>query len=189
MPSWLVWRPARRRSCPIVPSSPRAGRFRDRTALRLRQQTERTVFRTIRQEQSAQKLLHLEDSDYVAEYQQRPWPAARPTAVHRPRAPRDVARAVSLLVEHAGHLLDGEMFELLTATQICGRRIPAYLDKAHPDLPPEESRRVYQRVKRRHSRALARLRPALANIRCPHFEDDLLCLSRKASESEEQTRR
>lgn len=157
----------------------------DRTAMRLRQRTARQVFRLVCAEQDELLLLRSAPPEDIEDSEEARWPETRPNGTPVPRNPIDTADAVSLLVEHAGDLLDGETFELVTATLICGRRITSYVDGALPDLDPGERRRAYQRIKRRHSRALARIRPALDHLRCPCGEVGGLCHCRDLDEPEE----
>ena len=162
---------------------------RDRTAMRLRQQTQRQVFQLVREDQRYQEVVRLA---YPVEFERvddAVWPEQRPNGKRGPRNPRDSAAAVSLLVEHADDVLDGQCFDLVTATSVCGRQISRYLDRVAPDLDGDERARVYQRIKRRHSRALARLRPALAHLACPRDGDDVLCPSRQANEPKEAPER
>ena len=162
---------------------------RDRTALHLRQMTAREVFRIVREDQRHQEIVRLTDPVVLERVDDPVWPEQRPNGQRGPRNPGDAVAAVSLLVEHAGDLLDGECFDLVTATSICGRQISRYLDRVAPDLDGDERARVYQRIKRRHSRALARLRPALAHLVCPHDEDDMLCQTRQTTEPKEAPER
>lgn len=159
----------------------------DRTAMRLRQRTRRQVFRVLCTEQDERELFRYAPPD-VEERDQVRWPEAKPSGEPPPRNPIDTADAVALLVEHAGDQLDGETFDLVTATLICGRRIGAYLDGAIPDLEGRERTRVYQRIKRRHSRALARIRPALEHLRCPGDVAAALCEGRDDESEEVATR-
>jgi len=161
----------------------------DRTAMRLRQRTERQVFRVVCAEQEELLLFRSGPPENLADSERARWPEFRHNGTPAPRNPIDTADAVALLVEHAGELLDGETFDLLTATLICGRRISSYLDGALPDLDARERRRVYQRIKRRHSRALARMRPALEHLRCPCGEPAGLCVCRDADQPEEVAER
>ena len=117
------------------------------------------------------------------------WPEVAGDGHRGPRNPKDAAAAVSLLVEHAAEVLDGEAFDLVTATAICGRKIPAFLRSVAPELNGDERVRVYQRIKRRHSRALAKVRPALAHLRCPQHGDALLCHCSQVSEPKEARER
>ena len=114
--------------------------------------------------------------------------ATAPNGHRGPRNPKDAATVVSLLVEHGGDILDGECFDLVTATSICGRRIPEYLERVAPELERKDRSREYQRIKRRHSRAVARLRPLLEHLRCPRGDADLLCPCRQESEPKEAPR-
>lgn len=162
---------------------------RDRTAMRLRQRTERRVFRLVREDQRRQEVMRLADPVELEWLDDPQWPE-QPGDDHRgPRNAKDAAAAVSLLVEHAADVLDGEAFDLMTATTICGRKIPAYLRSVAPDLEGDERTRIYQRIKRRHSRALAKVRPALAHLRCPQHGDALLCQCSQVSEPKEARER
>lgn len=161
----------------------------DRTAMRLRQGTERQVFRVVCAEQDELQLFRSAPPEDLADSDHARWPEARRNGKPLPRNPIDTADAVTMLVEHAGDLLDGETFDLVTATLICGRRITTYLDGVLPELDAHERRRVYQRIKRRHSRALARIRPALEHLRCPCGEAGGLCHCRDPDGPEEVAER
>lgn len=147
----------------------------DRTAMRLRQRTERLVFRVVCEEQDGRQVFRPTPPEDFEDVERTDWPETRPNGDGRPLNPGDAADAVSLLVEHAGRLLDGEAFDLVTATLICGHRIAAYVEAVLPDMTGDERRRLYQRIKRRHSRTLKRIRPALAHLRCPCGEALGLC--------------
>ncbi len=161
----------------------------DRTPMRLRQRTERQVFRVVCAEQDELLLFRSGPPEDLEDEEQVRWPEVRQNGTPAPRNPIDTADAVTMLVEHAGQLLDGETFDLVTATLICGRRITSYVDGALPDLDPGDRRRIYQRIKRRHSRALARIRPALEHLRCPCGEPAGLCHCRDDEEPEEVAER
>ena len=160
----------------------------DRIAMHLRQRTQRRVFRTLRADQRRQDVVLLADPEELERVETTEWPATVQDGHRGPRNPRDAATVVSLLVEHGGDILDGECFDLVTATSICGRRIPEYLERVAPNLKRADRSREYQRIKRRHSRAIARLRPVLDQLRCPHGEGDLLCQCRQESEPKEALR-
>jgi hypothetical protein len=161
----------------------------DRTAMRLRQRTERRVFRLVREDQRRQEVMRLADPVEFEWLDDPEWPEVSADSHRGPRNPKDAAAAVALLVEHAAEVLDGEAFDLVTATAICGRKIPAFLRRVAPELEGDERVRVYQRIKRRHSRALAKVRPALAHLRCPQDEGDSLCLFVEANEPKEARQR
>ena len=157
----------------------------DRIAMHLRQRTQRRVFRMLREDQRRQGVVLLADPEELERVEATEWPIAAPTGHRGPRNPSDAATVVSLLVEHGADILDGECFDLVTATSICGRRIPDYLQRVAPELDRDDRAREYQRIKRRHSRAIARLRPVLDHLRCPRGEGDLLCQCRRESEPKE----
>ena len=162
---------------------------RDRIAMHLRQRTQRRVFRMLREEQRRQNVVLLADPEEMERVEDPEWPASTPNGHHGPRNPIDAATVVSLLVEHGGDILDGECFDLVTATSICGKRIPDYLHRVAPNLERDDRAREYQRIKRRHSRAIARLRPVLDHLRCPQGEGDLLCHDRQESPPKEASPR
>jgi hypothetical protein len=62
-------------------------------------------------------------------------------------------------------LLSPDVLDMVAATTIYGRRLVEYVDAKHPELGESERRRVYGREKRRHARAIALLRKALAPLR------------------------
>ncbi len=150
-------------------------RHLDRTALRLRQRTERLVFQRVRREQRSLERQTSTSPEVFEELCQGGWPEVRDEGHPGPRNASDAADMISLLVELTGDSLDGETFDLLTATLVCGRRIPAFIERLHLGLSPEVRARVYQRIKRRHSRALQRLRPSLEGRACPRSVSPRLC--------------
>ena len=156
----------------------------DRTALRLRQRTERRVFRAVRHEQDERQLFRPVRPETFEELDRPQWPDVRDESHRGPRNAAEAADVISLLVECAGDMLDGETFDMVTATLVCGRRIPAFLDRLDPKLPPDERTKVYQRIKRRHSRALKRIRPLLEHLRCPCGDDEGLCRCRDPEQQE-----
>ena len=157
----------------------------DRTAMHLRQQTQRRVFRLVKEDQRYQQVVWLTDPVQFERQGEPEWPEQRANGHRGPRNAGDAAAAVSLLVEHASEILNGETFDLVTATRICGRKIPAFLRRVAPDLDEDERVRVYQRIKRRHSRALAKVRSALEHLRCPQDEDHMLCHCSHVNEPQE----
>jgi hypothetical protein len=160
----------------------------DRVAMHLRQRTQRRVFRCLREDQRRQDAVLLAVPEDLERVEATDWPATTPNGERGPQNPKDAASVVSLLVEHGGDILDGECFDLVTATSICGRRISEYLERGAPELARDDRPREYQRIKRRHSRAVARLRPLFEHLRCPHGDADLLCPCRQESEPKEASR-
>ena len=137
--------------------------WRDWTAVRLRQHTRRRVFKVLEAEQEAQRRVELAPPEALEDVAPPPVPEDRPR--RRPTNATDAADAVWFLVSFIGDRLDGETVDLLAATLVCGRSLPRFFAELLSDLPDEERRRTYQRVKRRHSRFVASLRPALTPLR------------------------
>ena len=157
----------------------------DRIAMWLRQQTQRQVFRILRSQQRHQRLIDLTAIDEVDLGDDPAWPEMSENAHYGPTNAKDAAEAVNALLEHAGEVIDAECFDLMTATLICGRRISNYVNRMLPDMKEDERQRFYQKIKRRHSRALARLRPELDHLRCPQPNGDALCHVGQSNEPKE----
>ena len=153
------------------------GSVQDRTALRLRQQTEKLVFRAVCDEQDRQELFRPIPNESLEDIEHDEWPEGKKSSVPEYLHPSDAAEAVSLLVEHVGPMLDGATFDMMTATLVCGQRIGGYLEAVFPQMPADERRRTYQRIKRRHSRTLKRIRSALSLLPCPYADSESLCVS------------
>ena len=142
-------------------------RHRDRTFMRLRQQTRRQVFRHLTEHRRQEDLLWPTEMEVLDDLGEPAWPETPGQApVERPE-PVELAAAVTLLVERAAGVLDGAGFDLVTATLVCGRRIQCYIQRTFPGLPPDQERRLYQSIKRRHSRAVGRLRGVMTAPRGP----------------------
>ena len=143
-------------------------RHLDRTFMRIRQLTRRQVFRHLAEHRRQEDLLWPTDLEVLEELGEPAWPEVPGQApVERPE-PVEFAAAVTLLVERAACVLDGVGFDLMTATLVCGRRIQCYIQRTFPGLAPDDERRLYQSIKRRHSRAMGRLRGVKAAPRGPH---------------------
>lgn len=156
----------------------------DRTALRLRQRTERRVFAVLRDEREVLQVFYPLDQAPWESLERIWWPDVADGGQPGPRNAIDAADAVSFLVEHTGDLLDGETFDVVTTTLVCHRRIRTFVESRPRDLSPAARKREQQRVKRRHSRALARVRPALEHLRCPRDDGDGLCHWRDSDQQE-----
>lgn len=140
-------------------------RFTDHTFLHLRQQTQRQVFKLIAQQRQEESLLWPVEPPELSNLGDPRWPESPPEPRDEPPSPADFAEAVCLLVEHGSDLLDGEGFEIVTSSLICGRHIRSFVRRCAPGLDEEELDRLRRNAKRRHSRAVARLRKKLAGGR------------------------
>lgn len=157
----------------------------DRVCMRLRQTTQRAVFRKLRLDQEAQnrilstklwqlerleeELVILEDPEVLAQKQHLEWPLTK-SANDQTRNLKEEAELIAFLTDHAGDELDQDRLDLLIATQIKGQRLSDVVRHRYPELSNGDRRKVYQRVKRRHSRALAKLRELLVDLRCPQTD-------------------
>ena len=147
--------------------------FPDRTFLRLRQQTQRQVFRLLAEQRRQESLFWPMDPPELDKLGDLRWPDSPCSPRDDPPPPADFAGAVCLLVEHGADLLDGEGFELVTSTLICDRHIRSFVRRSAPGLDEDEVSRLRRNAKRRHSRAVARLRKKMAEGR-PRSEEESL---------------
>lgn len=157
----------------------------DRVCMRLRQTTQRAVFRKLRLDQEAQnrilstklwqlerleeELVILEDPEVLARKQHLEWPLTKPSN-DQARNLKEEAELIAFLTDHAGDELDQDRLDLLIATQIKGQRLSDVVRHRYPELSNGDRKKVYQRVKRRHSRALAKLRELLVDLHCPQTD-------------------
>lgn len=139
----------------------------DRTALRLRQRTERRVFKAVRHEQQAQRS-HAELGELAEE------PSVAPFDEERlePTSEVDAEETVAMLIDLAGQHLPGQNLDLVVATILKRERLRHYVKRVNGDEQPHE--RVYQRLKRRRTRAVNRLRDLLEATLGPRSDSCVL---------------
>ncbi|MCG8423338.1 MAG: hypothetical protein MJE77_36010 [Proteobacteria bacterium] len=151
---------------------------------RLRQMTQRRVFRSLRHEQQMLEqvcptepaLLLLCEEELLDRQEHATWPEMRPP-VKRPLEPKECQELIAFLVEQVGDAIRPDKLEPVIATLIRGERLRTYVERLYPGLAPGERQRAYQRVKRRHSRLIAQLRDVLAPLDCPRNDPPGLCLN------------
>lgn len=141
-------------------------RHADKTFARIRSATEDAVFGELVAEQVDRGQSERRPTEEVEKLVEEigasgrtVWPAySQP----RRRAPViDVEARTAFLAEHAAPHLSPEQLELVMATFGRGESLVAHVRGRHPDLTEAERARMYQRLKRCHSRAVQRLRDAL----------------------------
>nr|WP_217441885.1 hypothetical protein [Myxococcus sp. CA039A] len=130
-------------------------RWQDWTAVRLRQQTARAVFRYLRKERA-------EQHDKYTPQQLAAWlPDTRPvTPMESPRRPsvrRSFVRRDAVLVHLARDTLPRSDVEVLMATVVRREKLRAYASRLVGG-DATEVERVYQRLKRQRTRLMQRLR-------------------------------
>ncbi len=154
----------------------------NRICMYLRQMTQRQVFRQLRQEQTAQDMVRsanfneLEcreieltegvDTEQLDGGHHLRWPETKPSSPHRPNQ-KEQTQLVAFLVDNVGDGIEGDRLELVIATQIHGERLSDLVRRCYPDMSSGDRKKAYQRIKRRHSRALAKLRELFFDFRCP----------------------
>ena len=140
-------------------------RHTDLPFLRVRRETEHKVFRQIAQRRRELSMEQLTDPSALECLGEPPlWHETEEDGKRREASESDeIAAAVSLLVEHGSDVLDANNFELVTSTPLCGRTIRSYVQSQTSDLSADEVTRLRDNAKRRHSRAIARLRKKMAD--------------------------
>jgi hypothetical protein len=138
----------------------------DRTFMYLRQMTQRRVFEQVRTERRNQEFVRVATAHELRVYEQldRAWPDMRPPGESDDAEVYDDATQIAFLHARAGDALDTDKLEPVIATMVHGERLRAYVERAHPHVDAEERRRIYQRIKRNHSRLIGRLRMRLASL-------------------------
>jgi hypothetical protein len=157
---------------------------RDRTAMHLRQITQRRVFRHIREEHASRVLIAPDDVSDMPPFSPDAWPGSPKPRRRRHKVrpePMDCRDAIELLTTRAAHL-GQDQIDLVVTTMVRGERLRVYVERTFPDREPDERDRIYQRLKRQRSRTLARLRDLLADLRCPRSAAGGLCPSRTEKE-------
>lgn len=167
----------------VVSSFPLAQKT-DRTCMHLRQMNQRRVFRLLRREQSEQEsvlavkvdelerleeeLVEMGDPEELSRMQRLRWPETSTTRSKKADI-KEQARMTAFLKDRVGADIEEDRLELLIATQVRGEMLSRYVARLYPEISSKERRRTYQRIKRRHSRALTKLRKLL-NEKCPRTD-------------------
>ncbi len=143
---------------------------RRRLALRLKNRTRRDAFERIRGDWRRQKRSK-EVASEVVTCQIDPLAGRRRARQRRPLA-GEAESLADLLLEYAGDTIEQAQLDLVIATMIRREKLPAIVARQHPHLSPEERVRVYERIKRKHCRSMARLHELLKNsiFRCPDLQ-------------------
>jgi len=192
-----------------IPMEPK----RDRTCVRLRSKTRKRLFRLLRKEQGRQDRLYLRDTAGLLDLEQQQfelgdpeemaceraslWPGTR-RPIRAPRNERDQAAKLRFLTELIGDGLNPEDVELLITTLVRGETVANFSRLFSRGMPAVEKRRIYERIKRRHSRALARLRAMVAERSVPESDQGGIAsigapklarrIERRGSESDDSNR-
>ena len=145
--------------------------MRDRTFMRLRQMTHRMVFKRLRHEREAQERvqpalpseLSLYERICLSEHRHAPWPETSPSGPnhHERRA------QLAFLKKYAGRTIMREKLDPMIATLVHGERLRQYVKRVHPNADGDAHQRLYELIKRRHSRGMRELRQLLADRREP----------------------
>lgn len=135
----------------------------ERVFMHLRRLTHRRVFRLVqkqnrilrRERPTSRELLLAYEAQCIAAYCHAPWPAMRSDGR---QADGEREEQTALLAEQASAVLSREKLALVTATLIEGLKLRDCVKRMYPSATGDEHQRLYERIKRRHSRALQDLR-------------------------------
>ena len=86
--------------------------------------------------------------------------------------PAELAAQTALLMEFGGAVLPMDRLQLVLKTYVGGESLRDHLRGKNADLSDADFERLYQRIKRQHSRDVSRLRRALRHLRHPHAVAD-----------------
>ncbi len=141
---------------------------RTRLPLRLRSRTRRAVFRRLRTENLGQRKLSNLAVEVAADEHRAPFDRRD----YSPKAaddPDERSSLAQLLLERVGSSVEQRKLDLVIATLIKGESLTNIIQQQHPDMPAVDRERLYQRIKRQHSRTLARLKKLLHGMQivCP----------------------
>ena len=151
----------------------------DRTAMHLRQMTQRCVFRWIRQELREQKVVLLLDPGQIDDLKdEAPLPDRGFWSPGHMALLLDEDSLRSLITSRFGDVVDRSKLDLVLSTMLQGEQLNCQVDRLYPDTPPDERERIYQRLKRQRERTIGRLREEISNSPCPFFRPERLCVSR-----------
>ncbi|WP_141593904.1 hypothetical protein [Myxococcus sp. AB056] len=136
-------------------------RWRDWTAVRLRQQTAREVFRYLRKERA-------EQHDKYTPQQLAAWlPDTRPVtpmeSIRRTSVRRSFVRRDAVLVQMAKASLPHSDVEVLMATVVRREKLRTYVSRL-VEGDAAETERTYQRLKRQRTRLMQRLRTQAVDV-------------------------
>ncbi|MCP3104218.1 hypothetical protein LZ198_35680 [Myxococcus sp. K15C18031901] len=135
-------------------------RWWDWTAVRLRQQTARAVFRVLRKEREEQHDTY--SPAQLAEWVPDVRPATPLEGVRRPSVRHSFVRRDAVLVHLAKASLPRSDVEVLMATVVRREKLRAYAHRL-VEGDTAEVERVYQRLKRQRTRLMQRLRTQAVN--------------------------
>lgn len=137
----------------------------ERMFMHLRRLTHRRVFRVVqehsrilkREQPTCHELLRLHEERCIDEHRHALWPEMRPDE-RGGNTVREREEQLALLEEFASMVLSRDKLALVIATLVDGFQLRDYVKRMYPSVTGEEHQRLYQRIKRRHSRVVQELR-------------------------------
>ena len=141
------------------------------TFLFLRRATRRRLLTWLARERREQSLVSAKERDelqllerrLVEQRRELAWPATEEQ--HSERLDTEAQNLLAaFLVERLGHEIDAGSLQLVIATFVHGKRLRSLAGQDRAGVPRELHGRTYQRLKRRHSRTVRRVRMVLAGF-------------------------
>jgi hypothetical protein len=145
-------------------------KFVGQTVIELKRRTWKRIVAQLKAERHERDLVDVMDPEDLLSLDPSIWPVADRRRRSRFDGNGDDGVLKDLLVELAGAVLSRADIDLLAATNLRGRRLSIYVAALYPDATQVERTRAYARLKRARSRAIAKLRPLVDGLCCPHSE-------------------
>jgi hypothetical protein len=155
---------------------------RDRICMYLRQMTQRRVFQKLHFEQTSQDVVRAADCKELERRevelandigkraidgeQHLRWPDTT-SQKSWPPSEKEQSQLITFLLTNVSNDIEGDRLALVIATNIQGQKLSELVRRSYPDLSSGDSKKTYQRIKRRHSRTLVKLRELLIDVYCP----------------------
>ena len=145
-------------------------KFVGQTVIELKRRTWKRIVAQLKAERHERDLVDVMDPEDLLSLDPSIWPVTDRRRRSRFDDNDEDGVLKDLLVELAGAVLSRADIDLLAATNLRGRRLSIYVAALYADATQTERTRAYARLKRARSRAIAKLRPLVDGLCCPHSE-------------------
>ncbi len=154
---------------------------RCRTAMTLRQNTQRAVFRALRKRQKEQaEQRQLEDLSRLIQGFD-PFDELR----DNDRLHLDAGQMTRLLIRATDGIIQRSNLDVVIATYLHGESVKAYAERMCATADGDSMGRAYQRIKRQRLRTMQQLKRLFENFYCPFPDSAMLC-STEEDDADEQ---
>jgi hypothetical protein len=141
------------------------GRGPGYTAIALRQLTRRAVVNVMRAADDEYEASEPMPPEGLAEVGHEHEPGAAFCGPLRKPTLEEADALFELLLETVGTSVPADHLDLVRATMLRGEPLEDYVRRLYPRAPASDQRRLYERVKRRRTRVIQRMREPLARLR------------------------